>query len=237
MARLHKRTVPGNRMRKTGCPAKTVVRKPRAVWPGPSPLPRCVRATGQPGAKAPGQRPTRPRRALRPRRVGRWPAVFLDRPIYRAPSRRGGGNAVRFLVPPGAAFSGMPGLSGRGHRPGQGSGKGDQSRVWHGPDQASKSPAWPHAPPRSHPGAGTCPLPAGVPPHKSGTAVAAPASPRHPAHICQTRRPYPNEATQPRDTTGGQHRFDPGTAYSVRCAISRRNGSASPMSGMSSSSP
>jgi hypothetical protein len=72
---------------------------------------------GQPGAKAPGQRPTLPWRALLARQVGRWPALFLDLTIYRAPSRAGGGNAMRFLSPPGVAFSRMPGLSGRGHRP------------------------------------------------------------------------------------------------------------------------
>jgi hypothetical protein len=44
----------------------------------------------RPGAKAPGQRPTRPWRALRSRRVGRWPALFPDLPVYRAPSRAGG---------------------------------------------------------------------------------------------------------------------------------------------------
>jgi hypothetical protein len=55
----------------------------------------------QPGAKAPGQRPTRPWRALLARQVGRWPALFPDQPVCRAPSRAGGGNAVRFLIPPG----------------------------------------------------------------------------------------------------------------------------------------
>jgi len=151
----------------------------------------------QPGATAPGQRPTRPWRALRPRRVGRWPLLVPDLPIYRGPFRAGGGNAgrvsgsrpegrspgcpvsqagaiapatalrwdqdrpgakapgqrptrrallarrvgrwpfvvpgptdlqgtvprgrgkrgSRFPFPPGGVFSGMPGLSGRGHRP------------------------------------------------------------------------------------------------------------------------
>jgi len=54
----------------------------------------------RPWAKASGQRPTRPWRALRPRRVGRWPLLVPDRRIYRAPCRAGGGNAVRFLIPP-----------------------------------------------------------------------------------------------------------------------------------------
>jgi len=59
----------------------------------PATAPR--RDQDQPGAKAPGQRPPRPRRALRPRRVGRWPLPFPDLPVYGAPSRAGGGNAGR----------------------------------------------------------------------------------------------------------------------------------------------
>jgi len=70
-----------------------------------------------PGAKAPGQRPPRHRRALRPRRVGRWPLLLPDLPVWVALSSAGGGNAVRFLFPPGRAFSRIPGRSGRGHRP------------------------------------------------------------------------------------------------------------------------
>ena len=49
----------------------------------------------RPGAKAPGQRPPRPRRALRPRRVGRWPLSFPDLAVCEAPFRAGGGNAGR----------------------------------------------------------------------------------------------------------------------------------------------
>ncbi len=44
----------------------------------------------QPGAKAPGQRPPRPRQALLARRAGRWPLLFPDLPVYRAPSCAGG---------------------------------------------------------------------------------------------------------------------------------------------------
>jgi len=51
----------------------------------------------QPGAKAPGQRPPRPWRALLARRVGRWPLLVPDLPVYREPFRAGGGNAMRFL--------------------------------------------------------------------------------------------------------------------------------------------
>ena len=49
----------------------------------------------QPGAKAPGQRPPRPRRALCTRRAGRWPLMLPDLPVCGAPSRAGGGNAGR----------------------------------------------------------------------------------------------------------------------------------------------
>jgi hypothetical protein len=60
------------------------------------------RSLARRGPKAPGQRPPRPRRALLARRVGRWPLLFPDLPIYGEPSRAGGGNAVRFLIPPGS---------------------------------------------------------------------------------------------------------------------------------------
>ena len=71
----------------------------------------------QPGATAPGQRPPRARRALLARLVGRWPLSFPDLPVCGALSHAGGGSAVRFLFPPGRAFSQMPGICGRGHRP------------------------------------------------------------------------------------------------------------------------
>ena len=69
-----------------------------------------------PGAKAPGQRPPRPRRALLARRVGRWPLSFPDLPIYKAPFRAGGGNAMRFLVPPEQATA-LPPLDWQGPSP------------------------------------------------------------------------------------------------------------------------
>ncbi len=53
----------------------------------------------QPGATAPGQRPTRPRRALLARRVRRWPVLVPDLPVYRAPCRAGGETRVAFPVP------------------------------------------------------------------------------------------------------------------------------------------
>ena len=45
----------------------------------PATVPR--RDQDQPGAKAPGQRPPRPRRALLARRVGRWPLCLPDLPV------------------------------------------------------------------------------------------------------------------------------------------------------------
>ncbi len=72
---------------------------------------------GQPGAKAPGQRPTRPWRALRPRRVGRWPLSFPDLPVYRTPSRTGGGNADRVSWSRPHRRKRCHRVNGRGHRP------------------------------------------------------------------------------------------------------------------------
>ena len=68
----------------------------RLVHPGRGHRP-CRSATlilDQPGAKAPGQRPPRPWRALRPRRARRWPELCPDLPVCGAPSRAGGGNAA-----------------------------------------------------------------------------------------------------------------------------------------------
>ncbi len=79
-------------------------------WQGPSPLPRRSIASCPAG----GQKPPA---SARPATGGRWPLLLPDLPVYRAPSRAGGGNAVRFLFPPERAFSRMPGHSGRGHRP------------------------------------------------------------------------------------------------------------------------
>jgi hypothetical protein len=49
----------------------------------------------RPGAKAPGKRPTRPRRALRPRRVGRWPFVVPGPAGLQGTVARGRRNAGR----------------------------------------------------------------------------------------------------------------------------------------------
>ena len=53
----------------------------------------------RPGPKAPGQRPPRPRRALRPRRVGRRPLSFLELAVDRKPSRAGGKTRPAFQGP------------------------------------------------------------------------------------------------------------------------------------------
>jgi len=52
-----------------------------------------------PGAKAPGQRPPRPRRALRPRRVGRWPLVVSGPADLRGTVPQGRGKRGAFPDP------------------------------------------------------------------------------------------------------------------------------------------
>jgi len=86
-------------------------------WKGPSPLPqRCAGIRTGRGPKAPGQRPPRPRRALRTHRVGRWPLCLPDLPVYRAPSRASGETRC-------VSCSRLEGrqnphrCNGRGHRP------------------------------------------------------------------------------------------------------------------------
>jgi hypothetical protein len=93
----------------------------------------------RPGAKAPGQRPHRPWRALRTRRVGRWPLFLPGLPVYRVRSRRGGGNALRFLFPPERA-------------------KGPSPRKWQGPSPLPRHNAAPW------PARGRSPRPAPAPP-------------------------------------------------------------------------
>jgi hypothetical protein len=75
-----------------------------------------------PGAIAPGQRPPRPRRALLARRVGRWPLSVQAARVFVAAFRAGGGNAMRFLLPPGEGAEDQtpnhqPRCNGRGYRP------------------------------------------------------------------------------------------------------------------------
>ena len=74
-------------------------------WQGPSPLPQRRAAPCQPGAKAPGQRPTRPRRALLARRVGRWPSVVPGLADLRGTVARRRGKRDAF---PDPAQSGTP---------------------------------------------------------------------------------------------------------------------------------
>jgi len=80
----------------------------------PATAPR--RDQDQPGAKAPGQRPPRPWRALRTRRVGRWPFVVpgptgLQGTVPRGRGKRGS----RFLIPPPGAIP----VPGAGRFPGR----------------------------------------------------------------------------------------------------------------------
>jgi hypothetical protein len=58
-----------------------------------------------------------PRRALRPRRVGRWPFVVPGPAGLQGSVPHGQGNALRFLVPPGVARGQAQNrATGRGHR-------------------------------------------------------------------------------------------------------------------------
>jgi len=91
---------------------------PPRQWQGPSPLPPCyadIRTSW--GPKAPGQRPPRPRRALRPRRVGRWPLCLPELPVYSGPFRSGGGNAGRVSRSRPEGRQHPHRFNGRGHRP------------------------------------------------------------------------------------------------------------------------
>jgi len=77
---------------------------------------------GQPGPKAPGQRPPRPRRALLARRGRALASVGAGGTGLGGSVPRGRGNAVRFLFPPGAGAeeqspNDQPRCNGRGHRP------------------------------------------------------------------------------------------------------------------------
>ena len=83
--------------RKAGKPSACA----RLAHPGRGHRP-CHSATltlGRPGAKAPGQRPPRPRRALLARRVGRWPAVGAGRDGPGGSVAQGRGKRGAFPVP------------------------------------------------------------------------------------------------------------------------------------------
>jgi len=100
----------------------------------------------RPGAKAPGQRPPRHRRALLARRVGRWPALFPDLPVYREPFRAGGGNAGRVSCSRPGGRKHPHCSHGRGHRPchsvtpGTGAAGGQSPRPAPAPPTAGASP-------------------------------------------------------------------------------------------------
>jgi len=79
-------------------------RDARSLWQGPSPLPQRHAGPCPAGGHRPGQRPARPWRALRPRRVGRWPFVVAGPAGLQGTVPRGRGKrGSRFLIPPGGA--------------------------------------------------------------------------------------------------------------------------------------
>ncbi len=116
------------------------LRAPHAVWPGPSPRPCAARATGLPVATAPGGCPTRPWRALRPRRVRRWPFVVPGPAGPQGTVAHGRGKrGSRFLAPPGGTKAVSP-------------------LQWQGPSPLPQRHAAPW------PAGGQCPRPAPDPP-------------------------------------------------------------------------
>ena len=174
-----------NRMSGQCLPALCVVPdvtrgRPRVSWPGPSPRPCGARAARPPGAKAPGQRPSRPWRALRTRRAGRWPLLVRVAPVLVAASRAGGGNAMRFLIPPG---DGKEGFAAFRERP----------PPWQGPSPLPQR----HAEPRpSGTGAGLswCGLRGScttVVPYRAGKRGAFPCPPALPTALCRISRIIP----------------------------------------------
>ena len=85
-------------------------------WQGPSPLPQRQADPTPAGGQSPGQRPPRPRRTLRPRRVGRRPALRVDLPVYGAPSCTGGETRCVSCSRPHRREH-FHRFNGRGHRP------------------------------------------------------------------------------------------------------------------------
>jgi hypothetical protein len=73
---------------------------PPPQWQRPPPLPRRNVASRQPGAKAPGQRPPRPWAGHFAPPGRALACVARGETVLATPSRRGRGNAVRFLSPP-----------------------------------------------------------------------------------------------------------------------------------------
>jgi hypothetical protein len=73
---------------------------PRVSWPGPSPRPCGARAARPPGAKAPGQRPTRPKAgASHPPGRALASVMQADRAL-QSRGRGGRGKAMPFLIRP-----------------------------------------------------------------------------------------------------------------------------------------
>jgi len=154
--------LPGLARRGAGCtgPGCSVSPQPegrktfhRCTGRGHRPCHSATLTLGEPGAKAPGQRPSRPWRALRTRRAGRWPAVVRVAPVLVGLPRAGGGNAVRFRFPPPTGSGGSP-------------------LHWQGPSPLPQR----HADP--WPAGGQSPRPAPVPPmagasHPPGRALAS----------------------------------------------------------------
>ena len=96
---------------------------------------------GQPGAQSPRPAPAPPSAgASRP--PGRALACVVPEPAGlqgTVPHGRGKRES-RFLIPPGGAFSGMPGLSGRGHRPCHDAALGSGPAGGHSPRPAPDPP-------------------------------------------------------------------------------------------------
>ncbi len=77
-------------------------------WQGPSPLPqRCAGNWTSRGPKPPASARPAPGGRFSPAGSGAGLPLFPDLPVYRAPSHKGGGNAVRFLFPPGGGAEGL----------------------------------------------------------------------------------------------------------------------------------
>ena len=118
-------------------------------WQGPSPLPKRHAGiwTGR-GPKPPASARPAPGGRFAPAGSGAGLSGCLDRPVYRAPSRTGGETRVAFPVPARRGVpvqSGMPGLSGRGHRPGHSVALPLASRGWQSPRPRARPPCgrWP----------------------------------------------------------------------------------------------
>jgi len=75
------------------------------------PATRCVCSMPAGGPKPPASARPATSGRFAPRRVGRRPALYMDLPVYVLLLRAGGGNAVRFVTPPGVAVLCIPGCT------------------------------------------------------------------------------------------------------------------------------